>query len=173
MLGNLCFCLNSTNSPLTNPQTQEITETIESILYNQLSRKSCAGVITVGLVWTFRILQGIYKVAQFFVKQTFVSVRSWWVGAYISPYVVYVTAFSQTDLFFSVPFLLWKKGSSGPVTQWRRLVSCNWAWHSHGSLIPGKFDRRVSRSMKTPWQECRVVVYSYSWAAVSVWCSTH
>ena len=41
---------------------------------------------------------------------------------------------------FSTPFLLWKKGSSGPVTQWRQLVSCDWLWHSHGSLISFKVD---------------------------------
>ena len=36
---------------------------------------------------------------------------------------------------FSTPFLWWKKGSSGLVTQWRQLVFCDWLWHSHGSLI--------------------------------------
>ena len=36
---------------------------------------------------------------------------------------------------FSIPFLLKKKRSSGPRTQWRHLVSCDWLWHSHGSLI--------------------------------------
>ena len=54
---------------------------------------------------------------------------------------------------FSTPFLLWKEGSSGPVTQWRQLVSCDWLWHSHGSLIQSRFDLKINRSMKTPWQE--------------------
>ena len=31
---------------------------------------------------------------------------------------------------FSTPFLSWKKRSSGPVTQWRQLVSCYWLWLS-------------------------------------------
>ena len=57
---------------------------------------------------------------------------------------------------------MWKKGSSGSVTQWRQLVSCDWSWHSHGSLIPGKFDLKINRSMKTPWQEYSGVACSYS-----------
>ena len=63
---------------------------------------------------------------------------------------------------FSIPFLLWTKGSSGPVTQWRQLVSCDWSWYSHGSLIPGKFHLKINRSMKTPWQEYSGVACSYS-----------
>ena len=39
---------------------------------------------------------------------------------------------------FSTPFLLWEKGSSGPVTQWRQVVSCDWLWHSRGSLIQSR-----------------------------------
>ena len=65
---------------------------------------------------------------------------------------------------FSTPFLLWKKGSSGPVTQWRQLVSCDWLWHSHGSLIQSRFDLKINRSMKTPWQEYSWVACSYSYA---------
>ena len=61
---------------------------------------------------------------------------------------------------FSTPFLLWKRGSSGPVTQWRQLVSCDGLWHSHGSLIQSRFDLKINRSMKTPWQK-------YSWVACS------
>jgi len=57
---------------------------------------------------------------------------------------------------------LWKKGSSGPVTQWLQLVSYDWSWHSHGSLIPGKFGLKINRSMKTPWQECSGVACSNS-----------
>ena len=49
---------------------------------------------------------------------------------------------------FSIPFLAWKKGRSGPVTQWRQLVYCDWPWYSHGSLIQGKFDLKINRSMK-------------------------
>ena len=48
----------------------------------------------------------------------------------------------------TMPFPLSKKGSSGPVTQWRQLVSCDWSRHSHGSLIHGKFDLKINRSMK-------------------------
>ena len=53
----------------------------------------------------------------------------------------------------STPFLLWKKGSSGPVTLWRQLVSGNWLWHSHWSLIQRTFDLKINRSMKRPWQK--------------------
>ena len=31
-------------------------------------------------------------------------------------------------IYFSMPFLLWKKGSSGPLTQWGQLV-CKWFRH--------------------------------------------
>ena len=34
--------------------------------------------------------------------------------------------------------------------------------HSHGSLIPGKFDLKIYRSMKTPWQEYSRVACFYS-----------
>jgi len=34
---------------------------------------------------------------------------------------------------FITPFLLWKKGSSGPVTQWRQLVPRDCSRHSHWS----------------------------------------
>ena len=54
---------------------------------------------------------------------------------------------------FSTPFLLWTKGSSGAVTQWRQLVSCDWLWHSHRSLIQSRFDLKINRSMKMPWQK--------------------
>ena len=47
---------------------------------------------------------------------------------------------------FSTPFLLWNKRSSGPVTEWRQLVSCDWSWHSHGSLIQSRFDLKIKRS---------------------------
>ena len=63
---------------------------------------------------------------------------------------------------FSTPLLLWLKGSSGPVTQWRHSVSCDWLWHSHGSLIESRFDLKINRYMKTPWQEYSWVACSYS-----------
>ena len=50
------------------------------------------------------------------------------------------------------------------MTQWRQLVSCDWSWYSHGSLTPGKYDLKINRSMKTPWQECSAVACSYSLA---------
>ena len=37
---------------------------------------------------------------------------------------------------------------------------------SHGSLIPGKFDLKINRWMKTPWQEYSAVICSYSSALV-------
>ena len=40
--------------------------------------------------------------------------------------------------------------------------SCDWSWHSGGSLIPGKFDLKINWSMKTPWQGYIVVACSYS-----------
>ena len=52
---------------------------------------------------------------------------------------------------FSTLFLLWKKASSGPVTLWRQLVSCDWLWHSHWSLIQRRFNLKINRSMKRPW----------------------
>ena len=48
------------------------------------------------------------------------------------------------------------------MTQWRQLVSCDWSWHSHGSLIPRKFDLKIKRSMKKPWQEYDAVACPYS-----------
>ena len=30
------------------------------------------------------------------------------------------------------------------MTQWRQLVSCDWSWHSQGSLIPGKIDPKIN-----------------------------
>ena len=63
---------------------------------------------------------------------------------------------------FSIPFLFYNKGSSAPVTHWRQLVSCDWSWHSHESLTPSRFDQKMNRSMKTPWQEYSGVVCSYS-----------
>ena len=38
------------------------------------------------------------------------------------------------------------------MTQWRQLDTCDWSRHSHGSLIPGKFDLKINRSMNMPWQ---------------------
>ena len=55
-----------------------------------------------------------------------------------------------------------KKGSSGPVTQWHQLLTCDLSWHSHGSLITGKFDRKINRSTETSWQEYCGVACSYS-----------
>ena len=55
-----------------------------------------------------------------------------------------------------------KKGSSGPVTQWRQLLSCDWSWHPNGSLIPRRFYRKVNRSKKTPRQEYSGVACSNS-----------
>ena len=48
------------------------------------------------------------------------------------------------------------------LTQWRQLVSCDWSWPSHGSLIQGKFYLTINRSMITPWQEYTGVSCSYS-----------
>ena len=56
---------------------------------------------------------------------------------------------------FSIPLLLWKKGSAGPLTQWRQLVSCNLSWYSHG-----RFDLKIERSVKTPLQESSEVLYA-------------
>ena len=40
--------------------------------------------------------------------------------------------------------------SSSPFEFPQQLVSCDWLSHSHGSLIPGEFDLKINRSMKTP-----------------------
>ena len=61
---------------------------------------------------------------------------------------------------FSTPLFFWKKGSSGPVTQWRQWVSCDWLWHSRGSLIQSRFHLKINRSMKTPWQEYGCLLYT-------------
>ena len=74
---------------------------------------------------------------------------------------------------FSTPFLLWKKGSSAPVTHWRQLVSCDWLWHFHGSLIQSRFDLKVNRSMKTPWQKYSRVACSSSYAAGNAHIRSH
>ena len=87
--------------------------------------------------------------------------RNRWVGACNSHTKPMSQLFTDWSIF-SITFLLWKKDSSGPVTQWRQLLSCYWSWRSHGSLIPGKFDLKINRSMKTSWQECSEVACSYS-----------
>ena len=62
-------------------------------------------------------------------------------------YLAYVTAFLQTHLSLVYHFFCERKAVS---VQWRQLVSCDWSWHSHWSLIPGKFDLKINRSMKNP-----------------------
>ena len=74
-------------------------------------------------------------------------------------------AFLQTDLFLVYLFFCERKAV---LVQWRQLVSCNWSWYSHGSLIPGKFDPKINRSMKTLRQEYSGVSCSYSSAPGSV-----
>ena len=44
-----------------------------------------------------------------------------------------------------------------------RLISCNWASGSRGSLIRGKFNLKINRSVKTPLHEHSRVVGSGSW----------
>ena len=44
----------------------------------------------------------------------------------------------------------------------RQFRSSDWSWHSHGSLIPGKFDLKINRSLKTRWQEHSGVACFYS-----------
>ena len=61
---------------------------------------------------------------------------------------------------FSTTFLLWKKGISSPVTQWRQLSSCDWLCHSHGSIIQSRFDLKINRSMKMLWQELIVELHA-------------
>ena len=98
-------------------------------------------------------------------NQTITANRSRWVGA-CKAYTEHVTAFFRL-IYFSIPFLLWKKGTSGSVTQWRQLFSCDFSWHSHGSLIQRKFDLKINRSLKTLWQEYRGVAWSYSSASAA------
>ena len=98
-----------------------------------------------------------------FTGMLLIECKSQWVGASIPSLCHGI--FTDWSIF-TVPFLLWQKGSSGPVTQWRQLVSCDWSWHSHGSLILGKFDLKINWSTKTSWQECCVVARSYSSASV-------
>ena len=49
--------------------------------------------------------------------------------------------------------------SSDAVTS---ISFCHWSWHSHGSLIPGKFDLKINRSIETPRHEYSGVTCSYS-----------
>ena len=49
------------------------------------------------------------------------------------PYLAYVTAFLQTDLFLVHLFFCERE-----VVPVRQLVSCDWFWHSRGSLIRSK-----------------------------------
>ena len=58
---------------------------------------------------------------------------SWWVGL-STPILSLCHSIFKDWTIFSPHFLLWNKGSSCAVTQWRQLVSCDWSWHSHGSL---------------------------------------
>ena len=69
---------------------------------------------------------------------------------------------------FGTPLLLWKKGSCGPVTQWRQLVSCDWSGDSHG-----RFYLKINPSMKTLWQEYSGVACSFSSAPVEGECYQH
>ena len=48
------------------------------------------------------------------------------------------------------------------MTPCHNLVCSDWSWRSHGSLIPGKFDPKVNRPMKTSRQEDSAVAWSYS-----------
>jgi len=50
----------------------------------------------------------------------------------------------------------WGKSPGNEVGQ---LVSCDWSWRSHGSLISGKFDLKINRSVKTEYSD---VACSYS-----------
>ena len=43
------------------------------------------------------------------------------------------------------------------------LISCNWSSGSCGSLIRGKFNLKINRSVKTPLHEHSRVVGSGSW----------
>ena len=76
--------------------------------------------------------------------------------------LVYVTAFLQTDLLLVYLFFCERKGSSGPVTQWRQLVSCDWSWHPHESLIPAKFVLKINQYKKTRWQKYSGLACSYT-----------
>ena len=54
-------------------------------------------------------------------------------------------------ILISIFFLLWKKSGYGPVKQGRQLATCDWACHSHGNLIPGKFDLRTNSETGIKW----------------------
>ena len=95
------------------------------------------------------------------------SVRSRSVGA-CSSHAKPVSRHFYRLIYFSIPFLVWKKDRCGPVTQWRQLVSCDWPSHSHGSHFPGKFNLKINRSMKTPWQKYTGGACYYSSATWSV-----
>ena len=74
------------------------------------------------------------------------------------PYLACVTAILQTNPFFSITFLLWRKGSPSPVMQWRQL----------GSVVIGQGTptgvsfQGDSIWEKTLWQEYSGVTCSYS-----------
>ena len=78
--------------------------------------------------------------------------RSRWVGTCNSHTKSW--HFLQTDLFLVYRFFCERKAIQ---LQWHshvKLVSCDCLWQSHGSLITGKFDQKINRSMKTLWKEC-------------------
>ena len=56
--------------------------------------------------------------------------------------------------------------SSDAVTS----ISYLWLVVAHRSLIPKKFNLKINRSMKTPWQEYSGVAYSYSSSPVCTYC---
>ena len=88
--------------------------------------------------------------------------RSRWVGAWNSHSKPMSRHFYR--LIYFLVYLFFCERKAVPV-QWRsevKSVSCDWSWLSHGSLIPGKFDLKINRSMKTLWQEYSGVVCSYS-----------
>ena len=78
-------------------------------------------------------------------------------------YYAYVTASLVTDLLLAYIFFCERK--LVPV-QWRQLITCNWSWQSHGSLILEKLDLKMNRSTKTPCQEYSGVACSSSSAPV-------
>ena len=65
-------------------------------------------------------------------------------------YYPYVTAFLQTDLVLVYLFFFERKAVQVLLRRDIKVASCDWSWHSDWSLIPGKFDPNISRSMKTP-----------------------
>ena len=79
---------------------------------------------------------------------------------FVSPQVRYIEVFDITNPRFNEQY--WPVPSDFVKSRFH----CNWSSGSCGSLIRGKFNLKINRSVKTPLQEHSRVVGSGSWVPV-------